>query len=369
MNSHTKNRLIVLALICLSLIGSSFTISNAQEQDTVCILYFYGNGCSVCAETTPFIDQLEVTYSLKVHRFEVTGNITNAELLTEFFDQYGIPPGSRGIPVVVIGDRLLLGKNQIDDSLENLIQAQTGSSICPIPQDPSEPPSYPDLVSFILIITGAGLIDSVNPCALAILIFLLNTLIGAGDKRRALKSGLAFSASLYIAYFLFGLGLFSAIQFSGFSLFFYWLMGLLTIFLGILNIKEYFWYGRGIKVGVPQSWQPTIQRLIEQATSPKGAFLLGFVITLVELPCTGGPYLLILALLADRTIHLYAIPFLLYYNILFILPMLILTIGIYLGFSTGEGAKEWRDRNKRRIHLLIGIVLVALGLVVSLRLL
>ena len=189
-----------------------------QEQETICIIYFYGNGCPIVDIITPYIDELESQYSLEVHRYEVYNNVTNAELAIQFFEEHGIPPASRGIPVVIIGNTLLLGQPEIENSLENIILSQTGGLICPIPGEPTGPPSFPDLLGLLIVVTSAGLIDSINPCALAILIFLLNTLIGSGDKRRALKAGLAFSLSLYIAYFLFGLGLFSAIQIAGISL-------------------------------------------------------------------------------------------------------------------------------------------------------
>jgi len=64
--------------------------------------------------------------------------------------------------------------------------------------------------------------------------------------------------------------------------------------------------------------------------------------------------------LARRTTQLYAIPLLLYYNLLFILPMLVLSVSIYVGYLSGESAKIWRDKHKRPLHLLVGIVMLVL---------
>ena len=114
---------------------------------------------------------------------------------------------------------------------------------------------------------------------------------------------------------------------------------------------------------IPLSWRPTVKRLLEKVTTPLGAFLTGFVICLFELPCTGGPYLFILGLLAERTTYLTAISLLLYYNLFFVLPLLIITGLVYKGMETKE-IDQWKKRNIRRIHLITGIAMIALGIAV-----
>jgi len=93
---------------------------------------------------------------------------------------------------------------------------------------------------------------------------------------------------------------------------------------------------------------------------------MGFVVCLFELPCTGGPYIFILGLLAERTTQMLAIPILLLYNIFFILPLIIITLLVYAGFTNVEKTTEWKERNIRRLHLIAGTIMLILGVIVVL---
>jgi len=182
-----------------------------------------------------------------------------------------------------------------------------------------------------------------------------------------MRAGLAFTLSIYISYFLFGIGLFSALQITGIYYWFYKIIGILAIIIGLANIKDYILYGAGgFVIEIPRSWRPTLKNLLSKVTSPLGAFIIGFVVCLFELPCTGGPYLVILGLLAEKTTILSAIPSLLLYNLVFVLPLLIITFAIYFGYSNVSKATEWKDKNLRILHLVAGIIMLALGIIITL---
>jgi len=171
-----------------------------------------------------------------------------------------------------------------------------------------------------------------------------------------------FTLSIYVAYFLFGLGLFSALQISGLSYWFYKFIGIIAILVGLANIKDFFWYGAGgFTMEIPRKWRPNLKNLLSKVTSPLGVFLIGFVVCLFELPCTGGPYIVILGLLAEKMTLVSSIPLLLLYNLFFILPLLVLTFAIYFGFSNAEKTTKWKNKNLRTLHLIAGIVMLALG--------
>lgn len=93
---------------------------------------------------------------------------------------------------------------------------------------------------------------------------------------------------------------------------------------------------------------------------------MGFVVCLFELPCTGGPYLVILGLLAERMTMFASIPLLLIYNLCFVLPLVVITFMIYFGFANVEKTTEWKERNIRRLHLITGIIMLALGIIIVL---
>lgn len=115
---------------------------------------------------------------------------------------------------------------------------------------------------------------------------------------------------------------------------------------------------------IPRSWRPTLKKMLGTVTSPFGAFVMGFAVCLFELPCTGGPYIFILGLLAERATFLSAIPILLLYNMFFVLPLIAITLLLYFGFANVDSASKWKENNLRKLHLVAGLVMLALGIVV-----
>ncbi|MEA1929348.1 MAG: cytochrome c biogenesis protein CcdA [Patescibacteria group bacterium] len=347
-------------ILILLFFVSAVSVVGAQEQ--TCAYFFYGTGCPHCAAAKTFLDSFEADHSdIDIQRFEIYFNRSNAALFNNLFDKYGIPPEDRGVPALFIGEEYILGDTPIGNELELSLINNRGAE-CPI-VSAGETTSIKALP--LLTVIGAAVVDSVNPCAIAVLLILFSALLAAGDKKRAVRAGLAFTLSIYIAYFLFGLGLFSALRISGLSFWFYKIVGAAAIVIGLLNLKDYFWYGGGgFAMEIPQRWRPKLKSILNKTTSPLGAFFVGFLVTLFELPCTGGPYIVILGLLAEKMTRMAAIPTLLLYNLFFILPLLLITFLLYGGFATVQNATEWKDRNIRRLHLFAGVVMLGLGAVI-----
>lgn len=91
--------------------------------------------------------------------------------------------------------------------------------------------------------------------------------------------------------------------------------------------------------------------------------MIGFLVVLFELPCTGGPYFFALGLLANKVTVLGVIPYLLLYNVFFVLPFIILTLLLYFGLTSVEGEAQWKCQCTRLLYLAAGVVLTVLGLV------
>ncbi|MEM5804791.1 MAG: cytochrome c biogenesis CcdA family protein [Candidatus Aenigmatarchaeota archaeon] len=369
-----KAKLFLILLVPLFLAVVPGAAQAQEAPGATCVYFFYGDGCPHCARVEPFIDNVESAYEgVEIHRFEIYRNRTNAVLLNEYFGAYGVPNDERGVPAAFISDRYMVGDTPIIAGLEDAIMKNRGAA-CPAPNGieatgTSGAASPMEALGSLSIITviGAALVDSINPCAIAVLLILLTALLAAGDRTRALKAGLAFTASIYISYFLFGMGLLSALQVSGLSYLFYRFIGVLAIVIGLANIKDYFWYGGGgFVMEIPRSWRPALKGMLGKVTSPLGAFLMGFVVCLFELPCTGGPYIFILGLLAERATAMAAVPILLLYNVFFVVPLLAITLLMYFGLSSTEKMTEWKEKNIRLLHLITGIVMIALGAIVAL---
>jgi cytochrome c biogenesis protein CcdA len=107
--------------------------------------------------------------------------------------------------------------------------------------------------------------------------------------------------------------------------------------------------------------RPKVKKIISGITSPGGAFIIGFIVTLFLLPCTIGPYVVASGLLSELGL-LGALPWLLYYNLIFILPMIAITLIVYFGFARVEDVSGWKEKNIRKLHLIAGILLLLVGL-------
>lgn len=217
-------------------------------------------------------------------------------------------------------------------------------------------------------ITSLALADSVNPCAIAVLTMVLVSILiqNPERKRKVLYAGLAFVASVFFGYLFYG-----AVIIQFFNIFAQWLrensnyvydgLAILAMILGALNIKDYFSYQPGgIATEMPLFMRPRLKLIIQRMTSPTGAFIIGFLVTLFLLPCTIGPYIIASGLLAELG-FLGALPWLLYYNLIFILPMLGITLIVYFGLSQVEDIEGWKARNIRKLHLTAGILLFLVG--------
>ena len=116
---------------------------------------------------------------------------------------------------------------------------------------------------------------------------------------------------------------------------------------------------------MPMFLRPKVKKIISGVSSPKGAFLVGIFVTLFLLPCTIGPYIIAGGILSALEI-LKSLPYLLIYNFVFVLPMLAITLIVYLGLSKVEDISGWKERNIRYLHLTAGIIILALGIAIIL---
>ncbi len=224
----------------------------------------------------------------------------------------------------------------------------------------------PELTIGLLV--AAALADSINPCVFGVLIFLLAYMTAVfKSKSKMLLAGLIYVSAVYVTYFLLGMGIFTLAYTAGLSRPFYWFAAIVAIVAGLVEIKDYFWYGKGFTL---QMIPGAAQRLKIYAKAMKRmetkhpvlsllvAALLGIFVVFVELPCTGAPYLAVLGLLSAGS-YAEGIPLLLLYNLIFILPLFVIIGLVYLGHT--EKLEKWRKKHRGAMRLVIGLFLLALG--------
>lgn len=212
------------------------------------------------------------------------------------------------------------------------------------------------------IVLGTALVDSINPCAIGVLVLLLGVLLAhAKEKTKMLKIAFIYISVVFLVYILSGLGLvwFQSFLISlGFAVILGTFVGILVVIAGLIEIKDFFWYGKGFSLTIPKRFTGRIKSLINKISTP-GAIVLGFFVALVELPCTGGPYLAITAVLA-KNFNVKALIYLIVYNIIFVLPLIIITLLAVYGVKVAS-IKKWKQNKRRYMRLAAGLVRLALG--------
>lgn len=335
-------------------------ISSAENKKSAVL--FYADWCPHCQKVEKYFEEngFFEKYDIQKMNFD---DPANKELLGKIFEAKG-DTGGAGIPAVVIDDQLIAGDQPIINGFKNTIENSKGTTHEFIDNinNTVKKETKVDLSFFLLL--SAALVDAINPCEFAVLIILLATVIAAKGKKEALFSGLMFSAAIFASYFLMGLGVYKAITTFGIPKYFSIGIGVLAILIALANFKDVFWYGKVFIMEVPMSWRPKMKELIRKVASPWGAFGTGLLVSLFLVPCTSGPYVVILGMLAQKGNTVQALPLLVLYNAIFITPMILITLGMYF-FNTRMGKiEEWRQKNLRFFHAIAGVIMLVLGIYV-----
>ncbi|MDD3145072.1 MAG: sulfite exporter TauE/SafE family protein [Candidatus Gracilibacteria bacterium] len=222
-----------------------------------------------------------------------------------------------------------------------------------------------DRLKFFGILVPAAIGDSINPCAFAVMFILLSSILREqGNKKTVLFAGALFTLSVFISYMAMGLGLYRALATTSSIFYLKLVVGIIGILVGLANLKDYFWYGKLFKMEVPDSWRPKMWSILKKVVSPGGAFVVGFIVSLFLLPCTSGPYLVVLGYLASETqiINTWGYIYILIYNLIFILPMIAITFIVGTGYKNIADLREYKEANTEILHLITGIIMLLLGI-------
>lgn len=356
---------IFLSLLILFLPLAAFAQQNSASQPVQKkALYFYAETCTHCQKVNEYFDANGIYGRYDINKMEVSGAY-NIDYLNKMFDAFNIPADKRGFPAIFFGDKVIIGDQPIIDNFVNEID-QADASEFPTPESikasigQRDGASKADNIPMPLLISAA-LADALNPCALAVLILLLATVMAAKGKERALFSGLAFSFAVFSSYFMMGLGLYKAITAFSLPHYFSLAVAVLAIIIGLANLKDVFWYGKVFIMEVPLSWRPNMQKILKNVTGPIGALGAGYLVSLFLVPCASGPYVVLLGKLAERANMMHTIPMLILYNLIFVLPMIIITLAMYFGSTRMGKLENWRKNNLRLLHAITAGLMLFIG--------
>lgn len=333
----------------------------------VTVYYFVTEGCEHCVRVDDYINTIKVKYPDVIFmRFDILNNDTNLELFIFLTENFNIMEEDREVPMVFLGDRYLIGDENIIQNLEKIIieyrdggyYDKAGETIKRFLERDHAKLSLPSLASVIV----AALVDSLNPCAFATIILLLTYSISQGSSKKMLLNCGAFIIGVLLSYFSIGIGLLYLINISPFRILLRYLIGSLAIFFAILEFKEFLFYGKGISLEQPDVLSRIIKRYSSNVTAVVG-FLIGMAVSMIELPCTGGIYISILYILAKVGLTLQVFSLLLLYNVIFILPLVTIVILVYFGKSLLE-IDAWRIEKRRYMRLIAGILLLIVSIAI-----
>jgi cytochrome c biogenesis protein CcdA/glutaredoxin len=379
-----KTQKIFLILLTVIIISSAFFLaashsnslnaatslpSTTQNSKTVTAFFFYGDGCNHCEKVKPILAELEIRYpELSLTRFEVYNNANNRQIFSEMSGKYGI--AIPGVPVIFIGNNVLIGDSEITTRLESeiLIEKQPSASfnstvqtVTPV-KDPISNQEYQQL-SLPLVIFAA-IVDSANPCGLSVMVFLLIPMAAAGSRRRILLVGGAYIVAMFLFHLIVGIGLFSVFSLSGFSRIFALIGGAVALLLGLITIVDVLRNKETFILSIPESKKGLLANYIRIASLP-AAFVLGILAGILGFTCTGGIYISILGLMGREMTVMSGLPWLLLYNFVYVLPLILITLLVAYGISP-ERADSMRMEYKRTLRIVIGLILVGLGAVILL---
>jgi cytochrome c biogenesis protein CcdA/glutaredoxin len=361
------NKLIICVLVFLFSLNYAFAADKPLD-----IVYFYGSTCPHCADFEKWLNKdIKPYYNINAVGFEVYNNETNRNLASELAKEYG--ESFKGVPMIFIGDSVFFGfSDSIAKDIKNKIEVCIKDNCCDSALDKVKVCDHNDLKKQKLTLAsviGLAFADSINPCEIAVLVLALVALLAKdpSDRKRVLLGGLAFCSAIFITYIIYGgiiITFFKFIQgyFSSVSSYVRIVFAMLAVFLGYMNIKDAIKYKPGsFMTEMPIKLRPFAKKIISNITSPYGAFLIGVFVTLFLMPCTMGPYFIVGNLLSTLD-WLKALPWLILYNLIFILPMVIITLVVYFGMKRVEDVSGWKDKHVRKLHFIAGIVLFLLGI-------
>ncbi len=210
------------------------------------------------------------------------------------------------------------------------------------------------------LVLSTGLLDSLNPCAISLLLIYITLMFTLGKSRKAIIGfGVFYISAVYTTYFLLGIGLLKAFQIFGVPNLILKGGAILALIFGILNIKEYFWPNLPIHIKMPLSVRQKANDIAYNATIPS-AILLGVLIGITEFPCSGAVYITILSYLQAQETFTAGIFYLAIYNFMFVLPLII----IYLAATNKVVVEKIINKQEqlgRKMHLVLASLMIILG--------
>lgn len=235
---------------------------------------------------------------------------------------------------------------------------------------------YARQFSFPVFTFIIALADGFNPCAFAVLAFLLSILTHTKSRKKMLFIGSIFILTSGFVYFLLIIvasTLYNLL--SAYTNMIQTALALLAITVGLINLKDFFFFKKGISLTMSAEKQGNIFRKIgdlvrrvEQASSKRdivfaaaATIILAAMVNVVELGCTAilpTQYILVLESNYAREDVMYT-AFIALYSVIYIIPLFAM-LGSFIYSFKSERLTEMQGRI---LKLVGGLLMICLGII------
>ncbi len=336
------------------------------------VIEYYGVGCPHCARTSELLEGMRTEYRLSFIKKEIYSHADNRAEMFEVYERFEQDPNKGGVPTLLVENKSLiigeLSEAQWRGLFETCLKEECpegvftkktiDGGVSPSVSEIKEKDKFQALTIWSLV--GAAVVDSLNPCTIAVMVMLLGLILISDGRKKMLLSGFVFIGIVFLAYILLGIGILHIIDNPGITNIFYGGATIGLFLLAIMEFNGYLNYKAGFfSVEMPLWIRPYAKKAIEGATSLPGVAIAALFCSLFLIPCSSGPYLAVLAIIS-KAVTFQAMSYLIVYNLIFVLPMAIITLAIYFGYTTVEKIGETKEKYIKQIHLISGIVLLAL---------
>ena len=381
-----RERILLLLLTAFLVLLAPLTAAASSVK----LHFFYAENCPGCQKQKPFIEELRQNYpQLDVQIYDVWMQQDNYALMQALAETQGVEFAST--PMTAIGQQVWFGfspavAREIEQALQNcltvdcsdLVEGLSAGSKPPPPPLPGEEqpdtatlpidPQQYSLPAFTIIV---GLLDSFNPCAFFVLLFLLSLMVHTHSKRRMFLVGGIFIFFSGLIYFLFMAAWLNLFLLAGQLPLLTTIAGLVALTIAALNIKDHFYLNQGPSLSLSETAKPRlITRMRNLLKSDRlwplliGTTVLALVANTYELLCTAG-----FPMVYTRVLTLRNLPewqYYLYlglYNLAYIAPLLVIVVL----FSLTLGSHKMSEFEGRALKLISGMMMLALGIILLFR--
>lgn len=346
----------------LASIASVSASPNPEAARGADLVYFYSPACQLCRHATPAVVRAaRENPALRIVYFNVAA-ADFYEVRDRLNRRFGIPDARAvEIPALFSRRRGFVGSDAILSNLASEVRESLAARKSA--QRITQSASTRERAKRRLLpwpVAAAALADSINPCAISTALFLISYLTLAGRTRLQLAlTGLLYSLGVFSCYGLAGMGLLRGLYgLSGFGaapLLLNTFAGTATLFLGSTNLRQYFLLRRRlvrpVDVGLPQAARLATHSVIRTLVKRPilfgaAAFAAGVAVGALELPCTGQIYLPTIVYLAgypdERSV---AVHFLLFYNLIFVAPL----VGLFALALMAKSTRSIQDMVRQHL--------------------